>query len=79
MTLQVEEILNRLQLPHDSINTTIYPNEPAVILRVELFPNITYTINSVSLVHSAIIEASSIGGCHIINDSVYSVIYISNS
>ena len=78
LALQVEEILNRLHLPHQSINATIYTNYYAVIMRVKLYPNITYTTDNIAPVHSTITGSSSIAGCHIIKDSVFSAVYISN-
>ena len=69
-------MLSRLQLSHESINTVIYPNDSAVIISVKLFPNITYTKDTI--IHSTITESSSIAGCHITDDSVHSALYISS-
>ena len=74
----MEEVLNSLQLPHESINATIYPNNFAVIIRAGLYPNVTYTTDDVTTVHTAITESSDIAGCNMINDSVYTSVYISS-
>ena len=74
----MEELLNNLPLPYESINATIYPNDLAIIIRVTLYPNTTYNTDNVSTVHTAITESSSIAGCHISTDSVYTSVYISS-
>lgn len=78
MTLQVEEMLNKLKLSHDSINTAIYPNDHAVIIRVKLYSNISYTIDNTSVIYSTILESPDITDCHIISDSLYSAVYLPN-
>lgn len=71
-------MLNRLQLPYESINTDIYPYDSAVITTVKSFPNTTYTTDTVSVLHSTITKSSSIAGCYITDNSVHSALYISS-
>ena len=71
-------MLNRLQLPFESINTDIYPYDSAVIMTVKSFPSINYTRDTISVLDSTITESSSIAGCHITDNSVHSALYVSS-
>ena len=71
-------ILNEIELLYQSINAVVHPNDSAVIVTVNLYPNISYATNNISSVHSIITESSRIASCHVINGSVYSAVYISN-